>query len=196
MQNETQASCGVVLHGLESELTSFQTLLDKPITEELLDRWITDTRVRDRSGVANILSNTIWGTIRWPKSFGRPLGSTLASAFVIKHVHWDSRMEITPSGVARIIDILAPHPEPSKWDGPDDEDYYRVSFMADTPQRPTRIRVSFAEDIRWEKILGTYIIRGYRDIAPSERQFIKGDKMSVLEPFEVVIKPFSLFLQT
>jgi hypothetical protein len=196
MENETQISPDAVTHELdpvlaERELASFQTVLGLPITGEQLDHWFKDGMVR-RDLLSNIFSNTVWGTIRWRKSMGRPLAPTLASAFVIEHISWQSEtIGITPTGEPKYTDLVVPHPEPSKWDGPGDEDYYRVSFMAETAQQQSQIRVNFAAHIAWEHRTA-FVRRGYRDIDPSERLFLTGDKWYVLEPFEVIRKPYYL----
>jgi hypothetical protein len=193
MENETRESPEAITHALdplllERELASLQGVLRQPITEKRFNDWIDDIRVRTGTDFSTIFSNTIWGTIRWKKAIGRPLAPTLASAFVIEHIHWDTVMDVTPDGRVKYVDILAPHKEPSKWDGPDDADYYRVSFMTETPQRPTRIRVNFAAQVGWGSSHPIFLRSSFRDITPSERYFLKGDKLSILDPFEVVKK--------
>jgi hypothetical protein len=181
----------------QAQLASFQHLLDQPMTEPRFHRWTTELGRDDVLLVSQTLGGTLWGTIRWPKSLGRPRGATLAGAFVVEHVHWDRVLDVTPDGTARFIDILAPHPRPSTWDGPHDDTHYRVSFTAPTPQRPTRIRVKFAGDVEWERSTGIQVFtpRAYRDIAPAERHFVKEDKMVVLEPFDIVLRPYFLTVQ-
>jgi hypothetical protein len=170
---------------LERALSSFQTVLSQPFTVDRVNHWLAENE-RYRPILTTILSRTVWGEIRWQKALGRPFSPTLASAFVIEHSHQQSVMEYVGGGV-KFIDILAPHPEPSKWDGPDDEEYYRVSFKAETPQGyPTRIRVNFAAQVGWE-----HQGRGFRFISPPEKQFLKSDKFTVLEPFEIVMLPLS-----
>lgn len=186
MENETHISGKVIAHEqdpilLEHELKSFQSVaFSQPITAERLAHWSKGSVIR-----REILATSIWGTIQWRKSIGRPLAPTLASAFVIEHVSWQSKLEYTQDGGFKFIDLVVPHSEPWKWDGPEDENYYRVSFMTETTQRPNRIRVNFAANIGWEHQIET-IGRGYRDIEPSERQFLKGEEPYVIEPFEVV----------
>jgi hypothetical protein len=181
MEDETQRSIETIIVELdpaqvERELASFQSVLDLPIVEERLDGWLEDSAIRKM-----MFANTVWGTIRWPKSLGRPLSHTLASAFVIDHVHWDSIPEFYDGGI-KYIQLLAPHPEPSKWDGPDDENFHRVSFMAQTPQRQTQISVKFTPHVAWNHIGGSV----YRHIDSPQRRFLKDDGAYVLKPFEVI----------
>lgn len=179
------------------QLASFQDLLDQPMTEPRFKRWATEISGRDVLLVSETLAGTLWGTIRWPKSLGRPRGATFAGAFELEHIHWQRVLDMSPDGTARFVDLVAPHPAPSKWDGPHDDTHYRVSFTAPTPQRPTRIRVKFAADIQWERTPGVPVFtpRGYRDITPAERQFVKTETMSVLDPFDIVLRPYSVSLQ-
>lgn len=195
MENETRKSPEAKMHELdpsllERELASLQGVLLQPISEKRFNDWIDDIRVRTGTDFSTLFANTVWGSIRWKKSIGRPLVPTLASAFVIEHIHWDTVMVGTPDGRIKAVDLVAPHKEPSKWDGPDDADYYRVSFMTETPQRPTRIRMNFATHVgwEWEHPSQVFLRSSYRDIIPSERYFVKGDKLLILDPFEVVKK--------
>jgi hypothetical protein len=188
MPNDTHTTLSLVTHQLdpalvERELATFHTVLKSPITAAGLDHWVKDGVIR-----ADILSNTVWGMIRWRKALGRPNTVTLASAFVIERTCWQTEL-VFEKGALREKTFLVPLREPSKWDGPDDEDYYRVSFMADTPQLTTRVRVDFAPLTAWEH--GIQMIAGFRDIEPSGAGFVKGSQRVVLDPFEVVRKSYS-----
>jgi len=173
------------LEASSRELQTLGPLLKAPITKLSLDGW-----ARGRAQRNDLLADTIWGTIRWAKSLGRPLAPTLAQAFRIEHAHHQLIKEIRPTGI-RYIDLVAPHSEPSKWDGPEDDSFFRVSFMAEAVEgQETRISVRFADHIGWEArmhVLG----RSYLDIEPAERRFAKPKSRLVLEPFEVVAKPYS-----
>ena len=167
------------------ELLTLEPLLTKPITKSSLDVWAGGNGVRE-----GLLANTLWGTIRWAKSLGKPLSPTLAEAFKIEHAHHQWIVQPRP-GHPRFIDLLAPHPEPFKWDGPEDESFFRVSFMAEAFEgQETRIRVRFADHIGWEARVHVQG-RSYLDIEPTERRFAKPKTRLVLEPFEVVARPYS-----
>ena len=172
------------LDDLENKLTV------KPITANRLDQWISNDPVR-----RDLLSDTVWGSIRWRKSMGRPITPTLASAFDIEHIHWQTIVWLTPEGF-RHVDIETKHREPTKWDVPDNSEYYRVTFMtyqggslASGPVN--RIRVSFAPGVAWERRI--QVTTGYRSITPLGILFsAKAGERIVLEPFSVVIKSLSL----
>ena len=167
------------------ELLTLEPLFTKPITKSSLDGWAGGSGVRE-----DLLANTIWGTIRWAKSLRKPLAPTLAEAFKIEHAHHQWIVLPRP-GHPRFIDLLAPHPEPSKWDGPEDESFFRVSFMAEAFEgQETRIRVRFADHIGWETRIHM-LRRSYLDIEPAEQRFSKPKTRLVLAPFEVIVKPYS-----
>jgi len=170
---------------VDRELETFQTVLGSTVTRDRLDRWTKGSDIR-----AGIVANTVWGTIRWRKGLGRPTVSVLANAFVIEHRSWQEKLNIV-NGVGHWVRIIAPHDEPSKWDGPEDDEWYRVSFMSVSPQLETRIRVDFAPHVAWERNPNPQVISGYNDIEPQWRWFAQGATPRVLEPFEVLRKPFS-----
>jgi hypothetical protein len=179
----------LVLHTFDSvavahELHDFPAVLGPAVTKEGLDRWAKGTDIR-----AGILKDTIWGTIRWRKSIGRPLVAALADAFVIEHRSWQEKLNIV-NGVGRWERLMIPHSEPSKWDGRESDEFYQVNFMGSSTQYETRIRVDFAPKVAWDPRI--QVIAGFNDIEPQWRWFAKGTAPRVLPPFEVVRKPFSL----
>ena len=178
-------STKTALQAASRELQTLEPLLKLPITKLGLDGWVGGSTPR-----AELVADTIWGTIRWAKSLGKPQAPTLAAAFKIEHVHHQVAIDPRP-GHLRLIDLVAPHPEPIKWDGPEDEAFFRGSFAATALEgQQTRISVRFADHIRWPArihVLG----HTYLDIVPAEQRFAKPKSRLVLTPFEVVAKPYS-----
>jgi hypothetical protein len=172
------------LLGLERELHDFPMVLGPTVTKEGLRAWAKESVIR-----ADILEGTLWGSIRWRKTLGRPLVSTLASAFVIEHLSWKEVLDIN-NGVGRWIRLTVPHPEPSKWDAAGNDEFYQVNFMASSPSLETRIRVDFAPNVTWDRRI--QMIAGYNDLEPESLWFAKGTAPRVLPPFEVLRKPFSV----
>jgi hypothetical protein len=170
---------------VDRELQTLDTVLLGPITTERLTSWTATSVIR-----ADILANTIWGTIRWRKTLGRPTLPVLASAFVIEHRSWQQELNIV-NGVGRYERITVPHGEPSKWDGPEDDEFYRVSFLSASTQLETRIRVDFAPGVSWDRRI-QIIGRGFNDIEPPWRWFAKGTAPRVLAPFDIIRKPLAL----
>jgi hypothetical protein len=93
-----------------------------------LDRWIGESDIHKF-----VLQNMLFGRIRWPKSNGRPLSTTLNQAFTI--LHWTMIIEVAESqdGVIETIS-WASLPEPFKFDEPDDSDYFTVGFLLRFPR--------------------------------------------------------------
>jgi len=171
------------LDSVQRELESLGSVLGRSLSRESLGSWAEGSDFRRK-----ILADTLWGSIYWRRSMGRPLTPKLSIAFVIEHVSWQSKLEYTDGGY-RFIDLLSPHSEPSKWDGPDDDDYHRVTFMTQATQGHNQIRVGFAPGVGWQHGIQLPVTKlGYRDIAPPWRDFEKGEIGYVLEPFEVVIR--------
>jgi hypothetical protein len=167
---------------IAKHIDSLRNELSKPIGVQDLDKWVAHDSVRK-----NILSGSVWGTIQWPKSFGRPIAPTSPDAFDIEHVHWEKKLDLLKK---TYVEILAPHSSPSKWDAAEDSEYYRVGFMSYAARGfPNRISVSFAAHAGWEGRI--QIVRSYREIVPPERYFDGGqDRPVVLEPFNVLNTPF------
>jgi len=190
MQDNSQLPQSVLVHhtldyiAVERELRDFPATLGSTVTKERLDGWAKDSVIR-----TDILEGTIWGSIRWRKTLGRPLVSTLAAAFVIEHLSWQEELDIV-NGAGRWIRLTVPHAEPSKWDAAENDEFYQINFMGNSPQLETRIRVDFAPNVAWDRRIP--IIAGYNDIEPQWRWFAKGTAPRVLPRFEVIRKPFSL----
>ena len=190
MKDNSQLRDGVIAQNtfdsiaVERELHDFPMVLGSPVTKERLHAWAKDSVIR-----ADILEGTVWGSIRWRKTLGRPLVSTLASAFVIEHLSWKEVLDVK-NGVGRWIRLTVPHPEPSKWDAAESDEFHQVHFMASSPPLETRIRVDFAPNVAWDRRI--QMIAGYNNIEPQWRWFAKGTAPRVLPPFEVRRKPFSL----
>ena len=62
------------------DLARFSELLNEGYSETRLRSWMTVSAARK-----DFFAGLTLGTIRWPKSIGRPSGSTLAGGFTVKH---------------------------------------------------------------------------------------------------------------
>ena len=167
------------------ELQTLEPLFKLPITKLGLDGWVGGSSPR-----AELVADTIWGTIRWAKSLGRPTSATLAEAFVIEHVHHQVTKKFVRGGV-KFVDLFPPHLGLTKWDGPEDETFFRVSFVSEALEgQQTRVRVRFADHISWPTRIH---VPGhtYLDIEPAVQHFVKPKSLLVLAPFEVIAKPYS-----
>jgi hypothetical protein len=85
--------------------------------------------VHEDAHFADLFAGTVWGHIVWTKNVGRPLSPRMADAFVIVHKYQLIEGIVNPDGSATNIGGWIDAATPSVWDGPDDEEHYRVSFM-------------------------------------------------------------------
>lgn len=169
---------------IDRELQSLNGLLDRPITSRGLKEWVRDVTIRE-----GILGNTLWGSIQWRKSIGHPVSVPFANAFAIERTAWQKELKYE-NGAVHDVTILAPLGAPTKWDGPHDEEHYRVSFLASSLPLPTRVQVSLAPGVAWTRPSPGLI--GFREVDPPARGFTPGTGWLVLEPFEVVRKAWAI----
>jgi hypothetical protein len=168
---------------LVRELANLQVELTRPITAKRLELWIAEDKVRKF-----IMLNSVWGTIRWPKTFGKPITPIMASAFDIEHSIFQIVGGEAPG--APKWDALVPSPAPSKWDGPDDKDYYRVNFSSNfSLGHKSEIRVRFAMHVRWVG-MSQFAKLGSLEIYPSLTKFEHKGKEIVVVSFKVINMPF------
>lgn len=200
MENKTLITRETELMNLEltkGAINYFQELFTQEITLNRIER--VNNGLEDRQLleiIKEITRDYVYGTIRWPKDWGLPYttGSTLGSAFDIK-INTSQEVGIWPDTFI----IQTPYAEITKWDGPEDAEFYRVSFHAIIKNHnrtgikdhsffpiplPIKVSVSFAENVGWERFkniwLNPYIVSPYRE-------FTKGESAYVLEPFEVSV---------
>jgi hypothetical protein len=143
-----------------------------------LDRWIGESDIHKF-----VLQNMLFGRIRWPKSNGRPLSTTLNQAFTI--LHWTMIIEVAESqdGVIETIS-WASLPEPFKFDEPDDSDYFTVGFFAQIPSPfPQRIQPTFANGVAWP-----HHLTRYRSIDPFDWTGSETNQLIVLPDFTVSLR--------
>ncbi|MCU1246257.1 MAG: hypothetical protein JWN02_2167 [Acidobacteria bacterium] len=168
---------------MQQQLDVLRGEITHAITSTRLQALISDQPIR-----VELFAETVWGTIQWPKALGRPITPTLAAAFKIEHIAW--QVIVWGSQEAPMSqEIALPTAPLSIWDGPNDRDHYRVTFMGRPSLRENAINVSFAAGVGWEKPV--QVIPGYRILSPSGIAFhhLEG-KRTVLEPFNVINKPF------
>ena len=153
---------------------SLNTLLARPLSGTLLDEW--------KGSIKNlpIFKGTVFGSIRLLKTMDPLLTPKHADAFEIRLTHTETKPSYE-GGRLHWVTIVAPGLPPLKWDGPDNDEYYRVSFMTSglVAQRIYSLDVSFTAQARWE-----FSAEDFHWIEPPGRQF-SVDKISFLDPFEV-----------
>jgi hypothetical protein len=162
---------------LAHDMMSLNTLLARPLSGTLLDEW--------KGSIKNphIFKGTVFGSIRWLKTMEPLLTPKHADAFEIRVTHTENKLDFE-GGEAHWVTIVAPDLPPSKWDGPDHDEYYRVTFMTSrlVAQRIYFLDVSFTAQARWES--RNPLLGGFHWIEPPGREF-SVDDISFLDPFEV-----------
>jgi hypothetical protein len=94
---------------------------------------------------------TIWGTIRWSRSLGWPIAPRMADGFSV----WFQHVEVGDPGVGpgrpKTKNELVRCTDPLLWDGPHDDENFRVSFLCHGhwPWRHQAI-VELKSAVRWE----------------------------------------------
>ena len=161
------------------ELRDLSVLLKQPVKKDILARWAHQSPIRE-----GILDGTLWGTIVWRKGLGHPMSAPFANAFTIERRSWQKELVGDANGVLHDVEITIPQPSPSKWDGPHDDEHYRVSFTASAVPQPTKVTVSFVPGVAWTRPSGLH--GGFREIEPAARFFALPTGWLVIEPFEVV----------
>jgi hypothetical protein len=120
-------------------------------------RWgsLTVERVRHwlAGGVGDIrksaFGTTLWGRIRWDRTLGRPSTNRLYEAFSFDH--WYLWIEVSGTeGEPIVKEAWIKQPEPRVWDGPHDDQSYRVSFMIRAvPTLLNRFWPAMRPDVQW-----------------------------------------------
>jgi hypothetical protein len=126
---------------------SVGTLFSDVVSADRFRKW----RVGVVEGVANTLSQYAFGEIFWKKSLGRPNTTKLSEAVTVEA--WRDEMVLVGDigGAAHWQPIHVPY-HPSWWDGKDDGEYWRVSYMV------PNLTVGLSADGLAEHSTYTYIV--------------------------------------
>jgi hypothetical protein len=168
------------------ELMSLQHELKTPLTQERLAAWVGQS-IQRRALVAG----TVWGTIRWEKSLGRPIGAYLADGFTVAHRYYFWTLVVDQGGLVKQVGKWEQLPPPSLYDLPDAGDEYRVGITSPHVQQFfwNCIEVRLAPHVHWE-ISASVDLRtaGYKRVEPTEQCFSRLEKGShtVLPDFKVL----------
>jgi hypothetical protein len=101
--------------------------------------------------VDDALGATVWGEIRWFRGLGSPVAPRMLDAFSVRFRRLEPDGLAGPGGVgidtSRVVDGAAP----LLWDGPHDEENFRVSFLFHG-RRPFRHQalVELRPGVNWE----------------------------------------------
>ena len=180
-------------------IESVGTLFSDVVSADRFTKW----RVGIVAGVAETLSQYAFGEIFWKKSLGRPDTTKLSEAVTVEAWRDEKVLIGDIGGAAQWKTIRSPY-YPSWWDGKDDGEYWRVSYMVPNLTEGlsvdglsehstyTYIVPHMKLDIPWKIPGGRFGIGnlGLRALEPPRVAFVK-TKKSVHFSFEVALK--SLF---
>jgi hypothetical protein len=176
---------------------SVGTLFSDVVSADRFKKW----RAGVKEGVADKLSQYAFGEIFWKKSLGHPNTLKLSEAVTVEAWHIEEKNVGSPD--APIWKPVSRLYYPSWWDGKDDGEYWRVSYMVPNLKvglsvdgehdTKTYIAPQLKFDIPWNIPGGRFGIGniGFRALEPPQVAFVKTEK-SVHFSFEVVLK--SLFV--
>lgn len=149
--------------GRARDLAHLSELLNENYSETRVRAWVNASAARRDS-----FEGLTLGTIRWPKSIGRPGSSTLAEGFVVQHFfHYDIWYIGLNGEIIEKEGWLAGLP-PSVWDATDDGDHYRVNYLFNAGNR-NKVEVKFSK-VAWPRP-GNSALRGYRWMHPNGFEF-------------------------
>lgn len=164
------------------EVSTFLTRVKKFLVED----------DRDQNFATMLFDRTAWGVIRWRRSLGKPVGPRMSDAFDIKHQYY----LIVDGGVNSQGEVI----DKSKWldgatpvvsDGPNDEEYYRLTYMlqAASPWK-NAIGVFIRTEVKWDLLTPPWMGPQRRIVYPEslENGLFDANRTGItyLEDIEVV----------
>jgi hypothetical protein len=146
---------------------------------------------RDES-LAGLFKNTVWGQIVWRKAVGRPRSQRMADAFIIEHHYEFLEWVIGPDGNPQSIGGIVKGATPRVWDGPHDDERYRVSYILQGVH-PWRngIGVKLNPEVAWEPAGPPWMALQRRLLYPESLQpwgvfYVNATGITDLDAIEVV----------
>ncbi len=127
------------------------------------DRLVTDARFAELS--RTLFKNSVWTRIVWPRSLGYPTGAAMHDGFDVQLKFLEINGEIGPDGLPRNTSRWRDSEFIRLWDGPHDEETYRVSIMA-RGQSPwlNWMGVALRGGVRWEGVDSPLWLRPFRRV--------------------------------
>lgn len=162
------------------DLARFSQKLNGKYSEARLRAWVNASAARRDS-----FEGLTFGTIRWPKSIGRPDSGPLAEGFVIDRLFYYDFWYIGLNGEIIEKDGWIRGTPPTVWDGKDDADHFRVNFLFNAGSR-NRVEVSFSK-AGWQRP-GKNVLQGYRWMHPRGFEFESDRGLTFLPPIQIDLR--------
>jgi hypothetical protein len=175
---------------IEEATTDLSRLLEEPhLTLDHLQHWIHEDYREVRT---ELFGSTVWGRIKWNRSYGQPQTARMADAFSFLHWYLWLDMELGPDGRPRVEKKWVQLPTPRVWDGPHDEENYRVSFLARaTPVLLNQLSIGMVPVIQWDPPLppwssNRWSLRWPENMLPRGQFTVSANEILVLDDYELV----------
>ena len=186
-----QSSVAEATERLSRAAEGLSTLFSFPITRDRVTHWL-DEGPADRMAA---FGNTLWATISWEKSLGKPSSPCLADAFSYNHQYgWLDTAATRGEPIGN--PVWETLPPPRAWDGPHDDEHYRISVLVRAlPGLHNRFWPAIRNEIDWEGGVPTlsWNRRGLvwpAQMVPFGQFFLYQDDFLVLEEEYRLIEPF------
>jgi hypothetical protein len=165
-------------------LDSFKLFVAATPDAHKVEEWVSESLVRK-----NILADMAMGTIRWPRSLGRPDVQNLSDGFAIRTKFWVDVWHIGLDG-SIVTDIAAfvPGVQPFVRDGVGDPDHFLVvySFNAVADQ-DNQVEIDFAS-VPWH--FAGRAANQHRYLSSHGFQFFSGGDFTALPTITIDDRPF------
>jgi len=107
----------------QRELASLVGTLAHPFTQASMDRWVDASAVRN-----DLFQDCFWGTIRWPRSLGRPTSANLTDGFLLRLQFQYAAYEAGQTDDEPSDQGWRDLPTPTMWEAEDDDEHYRLIY--------------------------------------------------------------------
>jgi hypothetical protein len=108
---------------LASEFEDIAGVLKHGPRQATIDDWMKASAARQKA-----FQDTFWGSIRWPKSLGRPAGASLVGGFSLKLRNHFVIYEAGAGGEIISKDGWMDMPPPYVWEVDDDAEHYHLYY--------------------------------------------------------------------
>ncbi len=149
------------------------------ITAHPLDSVITRDLLKRLQGEL-LLKDTVIGEIRWPKSWTTATVADRGSRFLLTISFITEELDLNTGRTIKLNTTIMPFKTKN---GPDDANFYRVSFMAPglASGKEYTIQILTLDQSLWPEPADEH-----RLVFPDLRHFVFGKNGQVLDPFDVV----------
>ena len=177
---DTDRAIAVELERHAHELDGFRAALTRSFSAEQVSKWTHLAALRPLGA-----THSIWGSVRWRKALGKPLGTPLPAGVIVQCTVLQVVLEERPNAPDKEHHLWGPGHPISTWEIPDADSYAVGFWTTQIPGRRHRIQVSLDPNVPWEKPAGSAAL-ALRVIDPVDMEFDAVNSTQVLPPFSIV----------